>query len=237
MRFPDINYDFWLLNWTETIGNGKVYTNKNIEQYIKFDGNINSCTKEIIELTKLQKITKNNVLRVIDLIYSWGGRSGRMFYSQTKGSSSPREELEGNSETYENYLKGVALAKEGKTESIDKFISIKGIGSSYASKHSYFWSLNSDNPLIIVDSKIAGALGFSTISLLEKQSKYNQTVKSFIEKAQIEFKENDPSKVERALFAFHNFYFLNDNSGWKNEINFQDYNEAKKIADSLFENK
>ncbi|MFD0798472.1 hypothetical protein ACFQZJ_13450 [Maribacter chungangensis] len=235
MTFPEINYQFWLSKWNESIGQGKVYTNKNIEKYIKFENNINACTNEIIELTKYEEITKKNVFRVIDLIYSWGGRSGRMFYSKTKNRISPREELEKDSNVYETYFEGIILAKKGNTESISKFNSIRGIGASYASKHSYFWSINSDNPLIIVDSKIAGALGHISIDSLEKKSKYRETVQLFIDKAEIEFNDKNPSKVERALFAFHNFYFLNDNSGWKNRIEFEDFNQAKSLAELLFD--
>ena len=58
----------------------------------------------------------------------------------------------------------------------------------------------------------------------------------FKEKGFIEFNESNPSKIERALFAFHNFYFLNDNSNWKNRFEFADFNEAKKLAEKLFEN-
>ena len=84
MKFPEIDYDFWLSNWNESIGEGKVYTNKNIEKYIKFDKDINACTEEIIELTSNDNIVKENVLRVIDLIYSWGGRSVECFTQKQK---------------------------------------------------------------------------------------------------------------------------------------------------------
>jgi len=236
MVFPKIDYKFWLSYWNESIGKGGVYTNKNIEKYIQFDKDINYCTSEIIELTSKDDINKKNILRVVDLIYSWGGPSGRMFYSKTKGKISPREELETNEITYKTYLEGIEFAKQGKSVSIEIFNRIRGIGSSYASKHSYFWSINSPNPLIIVDSKISGALGYRTIDDLEKDFKYNEIVKRFLKKSQIEFNEKDPSKVERSLFAFHNFYFLNDNSNWKNKDQFKDYKEAEKIAKILFEN-
>ena len=137
--------------------------------------------------------------------------------------------------TNKTYLEGIEFAKQGKSVSIEIFNRIRGIGSSYASKHYYFWSINSCNPLIIVDSKIAGALSYRTIDDLEKEFKYNEIVKSFLKKSQIEFNEKDPSKVERSLFAFHNFYFLNDNSNWKNKDQFKDCKEAENIAKMLFE--
>jgi hypothetical protein len=187
-------------------------------------------------LTKISNPDKFTVLHVVDLIYSWGGRSGRMFYSKTKEKISPREELEKNEAVYNIYVRGLKLAQEGKTESLEIFKTIRGIGSSYASKHSYFWSLNSNSPLIIVDSKIAGALGFTTIDKLENMSPYNETIKSFIDKSIEVFNSKNPSKVEKALFSFHNFYFLNDNSGWKNQEESEDFEVAKELSKILFDN-
>ena len=37
----------------------------------------------------------------------------------------------------------------------------------------------------------------------------------------------------RALFSFHNFYFLNDNNGWKNKNKFKDFKEAERLANYL----
>ena len=79
MNFPDIDYKFWLRKWSDTIGQDSVYTNKHMEKYIQFEGDINQCTEEIIQLTNQSNPNKKTILRVIDLIYSWGGRSGRMF--------------------------------------------------------------------------------------------------------------------------------------------------------------
>lgn len=234
MSLPDINYQFWLSEWSRIIGEGKVYSNKNISLYITFDNNLNACTTEITELTKIKEPDKSIVLRVVDLIYSWGGPSGRMFYVKSNGKISPREELETNESVYELYMEGARLAQQGNAKSIDTFKSIKGIGPSYASKHSYFWSLNSNSPLIIVDSKIAGALGYRTIEQLEKVSTYAETVESFIAKSKEVFNLNNPSQIERALFAFHNNYFLNDNKGWKRDESSEDYEIAKELSKKLF---
>lgn len=236
MIFPEIDYKFWLENWNESIGTKKVYSNKNIENYIKFNGNTNECTKEIIELVKSEPLEDKTIFRVIDLIYSWGGKSGRMFYADTKNSNSPREILANDKTALDNYKRGIELAKKGDTQSIKTFNNIIGIGPSYASKHSYFWSINSSHPLIIVDSKIAGALGYKTIEKLNKDFNYSKVVELFIEKAKNEFNKKVPSLIEQALFSFHDFYFLNNNEGWKNKIQFKDYDEAKRIANKLFEN-
>ena len=222
IKYPNIDYKYWLSNWDESTGKGKVFTDKNIVKYIKLDKDmdINACESEIIKLTTSnEKLSKSKILRVVDLIYSWGGKSGRGFYikefhDKAKNRISAREELESNDNTFKKYLEGIDLAKKGKTESLEKFKKIRGIGNSFGTKHSYFWSINSIYPLIVIDSKIAGALGYKTIDLLEKNFDYQKILKSFVDKTELEFQEKNPIKVERALFAFHNFYFLNDNSNW-----------------------
>ena len=203
-------------------------------EFINFNGDINSCTDEIFRIVKAGEIDKKSVLRVVDLIYSWGGRSGRQFYAAYNGRNSPRLDLQNDESVYETYLDGVKSANLGKPESIDIFCKIRGIGSSYASKHSYFWSANSDNPLIIVDSKIAGCLGYPTVARLEAVSSYAKTVEAFKNKAIAEFGECDPFKIERALFAFHDNYFLNNNSGWKSNDEGRDYEEAIRLSKLLF---
>lgn len=234
--FPDIEYSYWLSEWTRSIGELPIYSNKNMVGYIVFNGDINSCTSEILTLVKSQDISKPTVLRIIDLIYSWGGKSGRMFYASVNGKVSPRQSLDQRDSIFNKYLQGVMLAKQGDSRSIKKFCEVDGIGLSYASKHAYFWSLDSKKPLIIVDSKIAGSLGYSTIQSLEKVHKYRDIVFAFRNKSLEEFNEDNPSKVERALFAFHNHYFLNDNNGWKNKGESKDFTEASTLANKLFDN-
>jgi hypothetical protein len=64
MKLPKIDYNFWLSNWNDTVGRGKVYTNKNLREYIKFDNDINSCTEEIYKLTKSHKLSKQTILKI-----------------------------------------------------------------------------------------------------------------------------------------------------------------------------
>ncbi|PKG59208.1 hypothetical protein [Shewanella sp. GutDb-MelDb] len=235
MNFPKIDYEFWLSNWSDSIGDKATYSNKNILKYIVFEGDINSCTDEIYNLVKENDLNKLSVLRVVDLIYSWGGPSGRMFYASIQGKSIPRESLENDDSVFSKYLEGIRLAKQGSTESIKIFGEIDGIGPSYASKHACFWSCRSESPLIIVDSKIAGSLGYKTIANLKRIVSDRAIVTAFKNKAIEEYNESSPIKVERALFAFHNHYFLNGNNGWKNKIQSKDFAEAQNIASVLFE--
>jgi hypothetical protein len=233
MKFPDIDYQFWTSHWKDSIGQLAVYRNKNISQFIDFKGNINDCLGEIRKIVLFEKCEKAEVLRVVDLIYSWGGKSGRMFYAETKGKKSPRKKLE-EDDVFSDYMHGVGLAKEGNTDSIEVFKCIDGIGSSYASKHAHFWSLTNKKNLLIIDSKIAGSLGYKTISDLESAIKYDQVIELFNTKAEQEFDDGDPIKIERALFSFHNHYFKNDNSGWKNRSENKNFDEAQKLSKILF---
>lgn len=233
MKFPDIDYDYWSAHWTETIGQKAVYMNKNMRKFLDFEGSINECLEEIKKIIFAEKVEKTEVLRAVDLIYAWGGPSGRLFYAESISKSSPREKLAGET-VFSDYMKGVSLAKKGNTKSIEAFKHIEGIGPSYGSKHAHFWSLKSKNPLIIIDSKIAGSLGYSALESLENSVNYEQIIRSFSIKSEQEFQDNDPVKIERALFSFHNHYFKNDNSGWKNRSEGKDFNEAQKIAEKLF---
>ena len=234
MKFPKIDYEFWLKNWHKTIGENRVYTNKNMLEFIDYEKDINSCTQEISCLVNSPKLNKKIILRVVDLIYSWGGKSGRFYYDTSKNKPCYRKELELNTDLFLKYSKGIEYAKKGQSESKNIFEQISGIGASYASKHAYFWSLHSDNPLIIVDSKIAGSLGYETINQLNSNINYRNLVTEFKNKSIEEFGEKNPMLIERALFAFHNHYFKNDNSGWRRYKIEKDLVEAKLLAKELF---
>ena len=173
MSFPTIDYGYWLDIWNIQIGNKPIYSNINNRRYINFFGTINSCAEEIGRLISAENLNREIILRVIDLIYLWGGRSGRMFYSENRGVI-PRDLLE-TDQVFQIYLNGIHEAKMGKPLSREIFSNIKGIGTSYSSKHAYFWSLNSGSRLIIVDSKIAGALGFASIQELYQNISYEES--------------------------------------------------------------
>lgn len=231
MNLPQIDFGFWSENWAKSTGKLPVYSNENLRKFFTFSGDINACTSELKRITSAE-LTTENILTVVDLIYSWGGRSGRMFYAKGK-KCVPRKKIE-EEEVLAIYKTGIDLAKSGSVESIKFFQKVEGIGPSYASKHAYFWSLNSEFPLIIIDSKIAGALGYNTIPHLFRNTSYSEIISEFTKKSEEVFSEKDPSKIERALFSFHNNYFLNNNEGWKKSIQIlKDKGEAERIAKAL----
>ena len=58
MKFPKIDYEFWLNNWHKTIGENRVYTNKNMLEFIDYEKEINSCTQEFSSLVNSPKLNK-----------------------------------------------------------------------------------------------------------------------------------------------------------------------------------
>jgi hypothetical protein len=236
INLPEIDYSVWLKIWNSSVGEKPAYRSKNSVKYLKEDLTINQCTEEIKKLSQIENPSKSDVLKVVDLINAWGGRSGRMFYASKKGGPIARQVLEDDLRQFDTYLEGIKLAKEGNVRCMDEFVRVYGIGPSFASKHSYFWSLHSDSPLIILDSKIAGALGSNTLSELYKKTSYKEVISEFMLKSISVFGQKDASKVERALFAFHNNYFKNDNSGWKRKPfrENKDLDIAKGLAIKLF---
>jgi hypothetical protein len=44
------------------------------------------------------------------------------------------------------------------------------------------------------------------------------------------YKLSRPTDIERALFCFHDNYFLNNNRGWKKYTDRTDYDEALRIS-------
>jgi hypothetical protein len=237
LDFPAIDYQFWLEHWNSVIGSKFVYLSKSSRNYCSYTGSTADCGKRIE--TKINEIInldltncKSGILEVIDLIYAWGGRSGRMFYFERNGTV-PREHIE-SIEMFSLYVQGIRQAQTSDPDAFSTFQKIFGIGSSFASKHAYFWSKKSKNRLIIIDSKISGALGYATIGSFLNHHPYNHIIEQFTLKAGSEFNKPDGSLVEKALFAFHNNYFLNDNLGMrKGALQIRDIMEAKRLKDKL----
>ena len=244
INLPDIDYDYWLDVWKKNQEkDDTAYSNHNMKLFkttftdVK---NAKECEEKIDQLINEihnLKEQKQLVLTTVDLIYRWGGPSGRMFYAYAIDKKSSRDNLEKNEMLYEIYCDAIELAKKGKISSKFLFQSIPGIGSSFATKHASFWSSNSMKPLIVLDSKIAGTLGFKTLNDLEKEIDYYSVLNEFssLAKSKINSEKKTAQNLEKALFTFHNHYFLNDNKGWLNNVNSKDkdYSVAKDLAKTL----
>jgi hypothetical protein len=237
LNFPNIDYAFWLENWNNSIGSKSVYLSTRSMDYCSFRGNITDCSNLIEKRVKAildsdLNNSKASILEVLDLVYAWGGRSGRMFYFN-RNRSVPRQEIE-SPDKFSYYLNGIELSRASNPEAIGSFKKVYGIGNSFASKNAYFWSVGAENRMVIVDSKISGALGFRTTEALLRYCPYGQIINEFTRKSLSEFNLADGSLVEKALFAFHNNYFLNDNSGERSacQVN-RDQNAATTIIKKL----
>jgi hypothetical protein len=231
LEFPSIDYDFWLVKWSDNLLN-KAYHLTEMDSYSPIKSNITEkeCEDEIrVLIRNIQnpELEKDSVLRVVDLIYRWGGPSGRMFYI---AKNKPRKKLQLAEDLFGRYCDAIELAKKGKSSSKFLFQSIPGIGSSFASKHAAFWSYYSPTPLIVIDSKIAGCFGFENLEELEKEISFDEILLTFKMKGKlINLNIQD---VEKALFTFHKNYFNNENDGWNpkpTEI-VKDKLEAERLA-------
>ena len=239
MYFPKIDYPFWLNVWNQSVGLKSTYSNMHSRIFLHFQGDIMTCENEInrlIDAVGLDYSSAENrktVETVIDLIYAWGGPSGRMFYFDRKGKSSPRIQIM-ETANFKRYFKGIELAMQSNPLAVETFQSIPGIGSSFASKHAFFWSKSAPKRLIIIDSKIAGALGYVNLQDLFVHHEYTKVLIEFSHKSEDYFGTNDASNIERALFAFHNNYFLNNNKSMRlNPKISKDFEEAFKLFDLM----
>ena len=227
-----INYNYWLNQYAWNNG-VNVYTNINIAEFSNYLGTPAECEIEINRLISDININNienrnNEILYIIDLINQWGGQTSRMFYSRHRrnNNQSPRDRImmPGN---LNEYKRGIIESMEINEAAFQIFRNIYGISDSFSGKHARFWS---NFNLIIIDNKIAGTMGFRNPTLLLNNRTYQEILNDFRE-IQIENGFLTPTMVERSLFAFHNNYFKNDNTGFKNNItNFTDCEEAVNIG-------
>jgi hypothetical protein len=242
LNFPKIDFEYWLVEWDTTQIEKAYFTPKmNLYSSIKKDITLIDCEHQILSINKKVKNPfneKNEVFKVIDLIYRWGGPSGRMFYNGLNSNgNSPRRELEIQNDLFTRYCDAIDLARAGKVSSKFLFETIPGIGSSFASKHAAFWSSESKRPLIVIDSKIAGCFGKQNLKLFEKENHYESTLNQFVEYGKSLTFSKKSQEIERALFTFHLHFFNNENTDWqtnkKEAYEDKDYQIAESLAKQL----
>lgn len=230
METPKLNFNHWLKEWNKAIGNAVAYSNKNIAPWSSFQGTLNECETEILKITTKQNPSDSEIFKVIDLINQWGGKTSRMFYTIRRNQTASSREQIMNEPNLSYYKEGVRLSKDNNFNAVNSFIKVNGIGASFMGKHATFWS---NFNMVIIDNKIAGVLGFNNPNLLLAQNNYNEFM-SHINNIKISNKLETPVNVERSLFSFHNNYFDNNNTRFKNNIiDFTDLNYAIYIAEKL----
>lgn len=223
-----IELEYWAAKypWDET---KQVYTNVNILNYSNFVGNAVDCEKQIMKIISKKSNSDSDILKVIDLINQWGGKTSRMFYSRNKKNNfiSPRDRIHQN---LEKYKAGINAAKANNLMAFELFKKVYGISDSFSGKHAMFWSKYN---LIVIDNKIAGVLGYKNPSKLFKDYSYEDILNEAKKLAKTLNLEN-VTIVERALFTFHENYFDNSNTKFNKSIHdFTDLQVAIDVADSL----
>jgi len=140
--------------------------------------------------------------RIFDLIQAWGGKMGKTPYVLKKGKSQSSRDL--FSSWGDSYLKGViAIQNKNPVEALKNWALINGLGSSFAPKHLRFWS----NKYPVLDSRISLLLTGSK-RLLRKPEYYDDFLQLISQLAKRY--GADILETEKALFAFSQNYFRND---------------------------
>ena len=144
----------------------------------------------------------SRLARIFDLIQAWGGRTGRTPYVIKKRNSQSSRDL--FSSWRESYLNGViSIQNENPVEALKHWSLINGLGSSFAPKHLRFWS----NKYPVLDTRISLLLTGSK-RLLRKPEYYDDFLQLISQLA--ERYGSNILETEKALFAFSQNYFKND---------------------------
>ena len=144
----------------------------------------------------------SRLARIFDLIQAWGGRTGRTPYVIKKRNSQSSRDL--FSSWRESYLNGViSIQNENPVEALKHWSLINGLGPSFAPKHLRFWS----NKYPVLDTRISLLLTGSK-RLLRKPEYYDDFLQLISQLA--ERYGSNILETEKALFAFSQNYFKND---------------------------
>lgn len=111
METPELDYNYWLAAWNNTIGNATAYTNINIIPWSNFQGSLNQCEEEILNITTNDNLTDLDVFRAIDLINQWGGKTSRMFYALRNNQNVSSRQLIMEEPNLSYYKEGINILK------------------------------------------------------------------------------------------------------------------------------
>jgi|688.fasta_scaffold70397_5 hypothetical protein len=182
-----------------------------------------------IQIEKIEKNKTEYYIEVFDTINAWGGAAIRMFYNKkislkdenkTKGIPRVHVKLWIN-----KYIKVVELIKKGNYDDALQIIDIEipGLGVSFGTKHIWFWSeffiknnFNKHEIATIYDERISKLLLGRTP---KAQDYFNarmiyKDIRDNINKNLDSNNKFSSKDVERALFAFSQYYFNNNLTGW-----------------------
>jgi hypothetical protein len=252
INFPKIKYFFWMnqneffsdiAGLSRTIEIGLMHVKKAKPDLVTLELQKTSIKsnldlvklieKKIVEENDIESSSIDKLLLIFDLIQAWGGQTGRGPYVQParrpvrSDSSNPLPHI------YKNAIK--AVFKQDFQTSLNLLNSINRVSESFATKHIFFWSKFGPHKkaLPIYDTRIKLLL----FQKVRSTPPYENYVTSLNQKAS-ELKI-EPEDVERALFSFSQFYFLNNKLELKKNTYGSDSPDLKEAIrlESMFLNK
>jgi hypothetical protein len=230
-HFPPIDYRYWLSRHGDNIVGGTRLGLTSRLSYLKMMNS--TISQDVIGLKSMPEAVKfierkiasetkgeQDYLDIFDAINNWGGKTiqrGKIYSGLTL-----RNNLEyGN--WFANYIMAADLLrqKERVLDGIELMFSIPGLGVSFGSKHIAFWTY--DNPVTAVyDSKISQILLRSENPKIKDVIPFFSAIKKLADD-QSEYCGNlMPKEIEKALFAFHEYYWLN-NGKWLGKTSGNDF--------------
>lgn len=167
-----------------------------------------------IELFDLKNPDFKKLGMIFDLIQAWGGKTGRQPYISVYKSRDKFDDWK------LIYIESCKLSVEKPEQALKKLVEIKGVGISFATKHIRFWGKHP-----ILDTRLGLIL-----TGIKNFNDYSRFL-SILRELAIAW-NCDSTEAEKAIFAFSQHYFPNEELTLKLK-NFDedlDISIAKKIS-------
>jgi hypothetical protein len=221
-HFPPINYRYWLsqhgdndvgnirLGLTSRLSNLKMI-NSTISQDVIELKSMFEAVNYIDEKVAIKIKEYQDYLDIFDAINNWGGKAiqrGKIYSGLTLRNRLDYEDW------FANYIKAANLLRQEDRvlEGIELMFSTPGLGVSFGSKHIAFWTY--DNPITAVyDSKISQILLRSANPKIKDMIPFISAINKLANDQSDYCDCLTPKEIEKALFAFHKYYWLN-NGKW-----------------------
>ena len=204
------------------------------------------ANKIIVEKNEKNKL--EYYIEVFDTINAWGGAAIRMFYNneillkdENKTKGIPRMHV---GLWIKKYIKVVELIKKGEYDDALNIIynDIPGLGVSFGTKHIWFWSeffinnnLSKTEIATVYDERMAKLLFGKAANAKDYSNARNiyKEIRDELNKnLKIDSSNTYTSKdVERSLFAFSQFYFNNNLTGWGDDEKLNSIPSKKKATE------
>lgn len=229
-HFPPIDYRYWLSQHGDNdVGNNRLGLTSRLSNLKK---NNSTISADVIELKSMsdavsfieKKVasetkTYQDYLDIFDAINNWGGKAiqrGIIYSGLTLRNKLDHEDW------FAYYIKAANLLRQEDRvlEGIELMFSTPGLGVSFGSKHIAFWTY--DNPVTAVyDSKISQILLRSENPKIKDMIPFISAINKLANEQSDYCDGLKPKEIEKALFAFHKYYWLN-NGRWLGKVSGND---------------